>query len=149
MYSINQDTWPGLSTIVLGRGKERNSDEASKPQSFLGFQFKCLYNQHIHKSLAAQLGSESRGEFCQWLPQKEDLYVCSKPAWGWVLNTQCSQKGPACEVSKAWFPMESLLPRSLAFLFPSLPPVHSVFSAVDLATALIAQFEVSWNPNLF
>lgn len=30
-----------------------------------------------------------------------------------------SPEGPVCEVSKAWFSMESLLPRSLTFLFPS------------------------------
>lgn len=64
-------------------------------------------------------------------------------------RAQCSQKGPVCEVSKAWFPMETLLPKTLAVLLPSLPPVHAVFSAVDLATALGAQFGISWNLNLF
>lgn len=111
--------------------------------SFLGSQFKCLHNQHIHKSLAAE--GNSVNDFHRWR-----ICWCVANLHGsesWI--AQCSQKGPVCEVSKAWFPMERLLPRSLAVLFPSLPPVHAVFSAVDLATALGAQFGISWNPNLF
>lgn len=128
---------------MLGRGKERNSAEASKPQSFLGFQFKCLYNQHIHKALIAQWAPKAEGNSIHDFHRRK---ICRRGAnlhgdESWI--ARCSQEGRAREVSKAWFPMESLLPRSLAFLFPSLPPVHAGFSAVDLATALVAQFEIS------
>lgn len=95
-----------------------------------------------------------------WVPKAEGnsvndlhrrrIYRCAANLHrGESWTAQCSQKGPDWEVSKAWFAMESLLPRSLAFLFPHLPPVHAVFSAAHLATALVAQFEVSWNPNIF